>query len=497
MLFRSSFKLFNTSRISAYQLYSTEALLSSSSSSFSELRHQIIGGNGDPRIPVTLILNQWLQHGGSLTHSQIQYLIATLSYSRRYTHALQISEWMSESSKYNLTPGDIAKHLNLISKVRGLEQTESFYRGIPDALNGFKVNAALLKCYAEHKSLEKAEAIMKKIKKVCPVNSPACYNMMLKLYAQLGKYDKLDSLMREMMEKDIRNGAMFTIRLNAYVAAADIEGMEKLLMRMEVDPLATVDWYIYTTAANGYLKGGNVEKALSALKKSERLAVGRSKRLAFASIQTIYAAIGNKDEVYRIWDKCKASNGFWNKGYLCMLSSLVKLADIVGAEKISEEWESNYKVFDTRIPHLMIHTYCKLGMLDKAEAYIKRLLDSGKQLHASTWESLAEHYCVDNSMEKAVQAMKTALSAERSRRRPKPFVLAAFLEYLKEKGDLESVLQILKFYSDGGYLSVVTYDKLVSYVHGEIPDAKAIDLIRVENQLDEDTEHLDEDTNDV
>ncbi|KAL1345866.1 hypothetical protein HN51_019543 [Arachis hypogaea] len=496
MLFRSSFKLFNTSRVSAYQLYSTEALLSSSSS-FSELHRQIIGDNGDPTIPLTPVLNQWLQHGGSLTHKQIQHLISTLSYSRRYTHALQISEWMSESSKYNLTPGDVAKHLNLISKVRGLEQTESFYRGIPDALIGFKVNAALLKCYAEHKSLEKAEAIMKKIKKVCPVNSPTCYNMMLKLYAQLGKYDKLDSLMREMMEKDICNGATYTIRLNAYVAAADIEGMEKLLMRMEVDPLATVDWYTYTTAANGYLKGGNVEKALSALKKSERLAVGRSKRLAYECIQTIYATSGNKDEVYRIWDKCKALNGFQNKDYLCMLSSLVKLADIDGAEKILEEWESNYKVFDTRIPHLMIRAYCNYGMLDKAEAYIKRLLDSGKQLHASTWDNLADHYCTDNDMEKAVQAMKNVLSAKRPRWRPNPLVLAASLEYLKEKGDLESVFQILKFYTEGGYLSVATYDKLVSYVRGEIPDAKAIDLIRVENRLDEDTEHLDEDTNDV
>ncbi|MED6154969.1 hypothetical protein PIB30_001111 [Stylosanthes scabra] len=404
---------------------------------------------------------------------------------------------MSESSKYNLTPGDIAKHLNLISRVHGLERTESFLRGIPAELIGFKINAALLKCYADHKSLEKAEAIMKKIKEIHPVGSPVCYNMMLKLYAQLGKYDKLDNLMREMMEKDICNGATYTIRLNAYVAAADIEGMEKLLMKMEIDPLATVDWYIYATAANGYLKVGKVEKALSALKKSEQLAVGREKKLAYESIQTIYASLGNRDEVYRIWTKCKSLNKFHNKGYLCMLNSLVKLGDIVGAEKILEEWESNYKVFDSRIPNLMIRTYCKLGMLDKAEAYIKRLLDSDKQLHASTWDNLADHYCLDNDMEKAVQAMKNVLSAKLQNWRPNPSVLAASIEYLKEKGDLESVLQILKFYSEGGYLSVATYDKLVSYVHGEIPDAKAIDLIRVENQLQEDTEVLDKDTNDV
>ncbi|MED6136213.1 hypothetical protein PIB30_053936 [Stylosanthes scabra] len=488
MLFGSSCKVLNCG-------YSTEAVLSSC---FSELQHQIIESNGDPTVPVTPILKHWVQNGGALAHNHLQHLIARLSQSRRYSHAFQLSEWMSESGKYNLTPGDIAKHLNLISKVRGLEQTESFLRGIPAELIGFKINAALLKCYTEHKSLEKAEAIMKKIKEIHPVGSPVCYNMMLKLYAQLGKYDKLDSLMREMMEKDICNSATYTIRLNAYVAATDIEGMEKLLMKMEIDPLATVDWYTYTTAANGYMKVGKVEKALSALKKSERLAVGRAKKLAYESILTIYASIGNKDEVYRIWNKCKTLNTFHNKSYLCMLNSLVKLDDIVGAEKILEEWESNYEVFDSRIPHLMIRTYCKLGMLDKAEAYIKRLLDSEKQLHASTWDNLADHYCVENDMEKAVQAMKNVFSAKLSTSwRPKPSVLAASVEYLKEKGDLESVLQILKLYSEGGYLSVATYDKLVSYVHGEIPDAKAIDLIRVENQLHEDTELLDEDAKDV
>ena len=398
---------------------------------------------------------------------------------------------MSNEGKYCLTPGDIAKQLNLISKVRGLEQAESFFRGIPDAEIGFKIYAALLKCYAEHKSLEKAEAIMKKIKEYRPMHMTVCYNMMLKLYAQLGKYEKLDSLMREMMEKDIRNGATFTIRLNAYVAAADIDGMEKLLMRMEADPMATVDWYTYTTVANGYLKVGNLEKALATLKKSEQLARGRTTRLAYESLQTMYAAIGNKDEVYRIWQRCKTMKSFQNSSYISMLSSLVKLGDIAGAEKILEEWESKCKHFDTRIPNMMITAYCKWGMVDKAEAYIKRLLDSGKQLDGSTWDRLAGGYRMDNDMEKAVQTMKKALLANRRGWRPNPFTLAACLEYVKEKGELQLVLEILKLCREGGHISIATNDRLVSYVHGEIPDTKALDLIKVDYQLDEDIQLLD------
>ncbi|KAJ1434554.1 Tetratricopeptide-like helical domain superfamily [Sesbania bispinosa] len=313
---------------------------------------------------------------------------------------------MSNKRNYDLTPGDIAKRLNLISRVHGLEQAERFFRGIPDAKIEFKIYAALLSCYADHKSLEEAEAIMKKIKDLRPRHITTCYNIMLKLYARMGKYEKLDRMMQEMREKDICSGVTFNIRLSAYVAVRDIEGMEKLLMQMEADPLATVDWLTYTTAANGYLKVGNFEKALAVLKKSEHLVRGKTRRLAYEYLQTMYAAIGNKDE----------------------------LDDIDGAEKILEEWESNHTCFDAGIPNLMITAYCRLGLLDKAEAYIRRLLDNGKEFDGSAWDRLATGYRKGNDMEKSkFKKMKRAILANRPGRRPCPFNLVACIKYLKEK----------------------------------------------------------------
>ncbi|CAJ1947346.1 unnamed protein product, partial [Sphenostylis stenocarpa] len=305
-------------------------------------------------------------------------------------------EWMSNERNYNLSPEGIAKQINLISRVHGLEQAERYFRGLPDAKVKFKIYAALLRCYVQHnKSLEKAETVMKKIKESHFANITMCYNMVLNLYAQMGKYEKLDRLMREMKEKDVFIGSTYIIRLNAYVAALNIKGMEKLLMEMEADPLATIDWCTYTTAANVYRKVHNFEKDTAMLKKSEHLARGKTKRLAFESIQTMYAMIGNKDE----------------------------LDDIDEAEKILEEWESKYVNFDAKIPNLMITAYCKRGQFDKAEAYIKRLLDGGKQLDGRTWDRMASGYHAGNDMEKPVQAMKKAVSANLSR--PLPFVLIA------------------------------------------------------------------------
>ncbi|XP_061357668.1 pentatricopeptide repeat-containing protein At2g20710, mitochondrial-like [Gastrolobium bilobum] len=486
MLIRSRCKLFDIFRVGSLPLYSTEAVVSSPPA----LEKRILE-SGNPKISMVPILNQWVEEGKDVTQPQLQRIITQLSNFRRFTHALQVSEWMSNERNYNLTPGDIAKRLNLISKVHGLEQAESFFRGIPDTEIGFKVYAALLSCYAEHKSLEEAEAIMEKIKKLDLLHLTTCYNMMLKLYAQIGKYEKLDRLMQEMKEKDICNGATFTIRLNAYVAGRDIKGMEKLLMQMEADPMATVDWCTYTTAANGYLKIGDFEKALVTLKKSEQLVRGKTMRLAYESIQSMYAAIGNKEEVYRLWDKIKSFNYSHNSSYISMLSSLVKLDDIDGAEKILEEWESEHIHFDARIPNLMITAYCKRGLLDKAEAYIRRLLDSGKELDGTTWDRLAGGYLMDNDMEKAVQTMKKAILVNgQPRWWPNPFTLVACIKYLKEKGDLELALEILKLCREDGHISVTTYDKLVSYVHNEIPVTEALDLIKGDFKLDEDAQLL-------
>lgn len=392
---------------------------------------------------------------------------------------------MSNNQNYDLSPGNIAKRLNLISKVHGLEQAKTFFKGIPDAKIGFKIYAALLSCYAEHKSLVEAEVLMKKIKKLRPVHITVCYNMMLKLYAQTGNYEKMDSLMQEMKEKDICNGATFTIRLNGYVASRDIEGLEKLLMQMEADPIATVDWYTYATASNGYVKVGDFEKASAMLKKSEMLARGPSKRIAYESLLTMHAAIGNKDDVYRLWNRCQNFKNSVNSSYLSMLSSLVKLDDIDGAEKILQEWEYEHKHFDIRLPNLMITSYCRWGLVDKAEAYIKRLLDNGKELDGSTWDRLSTAYRSDNAMEKAVETMKKGTLSSRRGWRPNPFTLGACIKYLKEKDDVESALEILKLVKEGGHISFTTYDKLVSYVHSETLDTEAFDLIKQDYQLDE------------
>ncbi|KAL2331710.1 hypothetical protein Fmac_019291 [Flemingia macrophylla] len=272
------------------------------------------------------------------------------------------------------------------------------------------------------------------------------------------------------------------IRLNAYVTSADLKGMEKLLMEMEANHLVTVDWYTSISAANGYLKVGNFVKATEMLWKSEYLARGKTRMLAYKYIQTMHAIIGNKNDVYGLWNIHIGHNPN-NSSYLNMISSLVKLDDMDGAEKILEEWESAYKNYDARIPNLMITAYCKCGQLEKAEAHIRRILDGGKQLDGRTWNRMACGYRADNDMENAVPAIKKVVSENLVGRRPSALTLVACIKYLKEKADLDLALEIFKICIENGHISVTSYDGLVIYVYSEIPDTEPLELINRDYQI--------------
>ncbi|KAJ1389745.1 Tetratricopeptide-like helical domain superfamily [Sesbania bispinosa] len=438
---------------------------------------------GDPNISVTPLLDQWVQEGRDIKHSELQFFVKQLKANRRFHHALEVSEWMS-----NLVSGDIASRLDLIAHVRGLDQAEKYFSSISDTSRDFKVYGTLLNCYAQHNSVEKAEAIMQKIKEYDPKQVPRLtknYNTMLRLYARIGQYEKLNSLMQEMKEKNLCDGFSYNIRLNAYLTTNDIDGMEKLLDQLEADPVAPVDWVIFCIAADGFTKAGQFEKSLAMLKKSEKLIKGKMMRVAYESLIIKYAAIGKKDDVYRIWNMCKMLKPSRNSSYISMLTALSELNDIDGAERILEEWESGNTCFDNRIPNVMVSAYCKNGMLEKAEACIARLSERKSDLDGSVWDSLARGYYEFNDMNKAVETMKKAVLAGKQgwRWRPYPFTLAACIEHVKDKGDYELALEILRICREQVTFSAATYDRLLSYMHGEIPETNALNLMKEDYNL--------------
>ncbi|CAI9089414.1 OLC1v1023983C1 [Oldenlandia corymbosa var. corymbosa] len=413
---------------------------------------------GDYKVSIVPILNQWAQEqeGRPISQLHLRVLLKLLRNQNRYFHALQLAEWMTVDSK--LSPGDVAVRLDLICRVHGLEEAEKYFRSLPDTLVTFKVYGSLLNCYAHRRLEGKAEAVMQTMRSLGCYRELS-YNVMLNLYFKLGKREKIDMLVQEMEEKGIKyDQATFCILLTVYGTDSNIQAMEKLLEKMENDHTVRVNWNVCVVVAKGYRNAGLDEKAFDMVKKAEKLMKGH-KAAAYTYLLSMYASLGGKGDVIRIWHQYKKRGPVGNFGYFYMMNALVRLDDISGAEKIFQEWELKNTPYDFKILNTLIRAYTKKGLLSKAETLINRTADSGKIIPGSTWGLLAIGYHQNDEMDKAVDAMKKAIMRyEDGYGKLDPIALGAYLEHLKEKGQ-EKHEEFIKLLEKHGVFSNKVADK--------------------------------------
>ncbi|KAG9138979.1 hypothetical protein Leryth_025403 [Lithospermum erythrorhizon] len=388
-------------------------------------------------VSIIPILNQWVQQVNDVVNvSDLFSILRLLRTNKRFHQALQLGEWMIERKYLQLSPGNVALKLDLINKVHGVVKAEDYFRSIPDELKTFKVYGALLNCFAENRLLDKAENVMQQMRKL-NYASELSYAVLLNLYAKVKDKSKFDDLVQEMETKGLIRIRTYCILLNFYADNADVERMENLLSKMEDNQLIKVEWNVYVIVAKGYLKARLAEKSSEMLKKAEKHITGGKWHIAHLHLITMYATLGDGNEVERIWNLFKASGTKNNLGYFYMISSLVKLDKMDFAEKVLKDWETENGSFDFRIPNVMINAYTKKGLLEKAEALVKKALDSGKEPPVSTWDLLATGYYKHNQMEKAVETMMKAINGYRRSWKLNRVTLAACHKYLKGKGDIQ------------------------------------------------------------
>ncbi|KAK9921564.1 hypothetical protein M0R45_030069 [Rubus argutus] len=370
------------------------------------LLYRRISRTGYPRASAFSILDQWIQEGRTVDKDGLVSIIKELRHFKDYSQALEVSMWMTDKRYIELLPSDTAIRLDLIAKVRGIEQAENYFNNIPKQLKVLPVYSALLNCYAHAKQLEKAEATMQKMRDLGFTRTPLVYNVLLNLYYQTGNREKFDTLMIDMEENGIGcDRYTYGIRLSAAAAASDLEGVNKIMAKCESDPKGLLDWTNYAVAANGYAKAGDVDKALAMLKKSEQLIpCSKRQRGAYEYLMTQYAVLGKKDNTLRLWKHYKEQMKVYNRGYICIITSLVKIGDIESAEKIFEEWDSAKLHYDIRIPNSFIGAYTRKGLLDKAEAIINRIISKGEKPSPTAWNYLARGYLDHDQIEKAVES---------------------------------------------------------------------------------------------
>ncbi|KAA8516861.1 hypothetical protein F0562_017321 [Nyssa sinensis] len=142
-------------------LYSTTATVSGAGKSKDSL-YRRISPIGDPRVSIVPVLDQWIEEGRKVYKDQLQNIIKQLRRYRRFKHALEVSQWMIDIRDFSLSSRDIAVRMDLISKVHGMKQAENYFNNIPEQLKLMETYSAVLNCYAQEKSVEKADEIMQK-----------------------------------------------------------------------------------------------------------------------------------------------------------------------------------------------------------------------------------------------------------------------------------------------------------------------------------------------
>ncbi|XP_068309460.1 pentatricopeptide repeat-containing protein At5g27460-like [Pyrus communis] len=473
------------------------SLCSSSSPSFSsvdrrrdgKLQSKILGLRKPDRSATTVIQN-WVDGGHGVSVLELRRVSVQLLKSKRFNHALQVLTWMETRSDFPMSPGDNAMRLQSIINVNGMLEAEEYFEQLSTASKKAAC-LPLLHGYVVERDTEKAEALMLKLGGLGLIVNPNPYNEMMKLYMSTSEYGKVPLVVQQMKKNKIPLTVLsYNLWMNANAKLSGFGSVEMVYKEMLNDNNVEVGWSTLSTLAGIYMKAGLVEKASFALRSAEKK-LSNCNRLGYSFLITQYASLNSKEDVLRLWKASKAVAGrIPCTNYMQILLCLVKLGDIVEAERIFMEWESNCFSYDIRVSNVLIGAYMRNGMTEKAEALHLHTLERGGQPNYKTWEILMEGRLKNQNMDKAVEAMKNGFRMlQDCHWRPSEETVMAFADYFEKHGNIEDANWYIRVIRSFGFASLTLYKSLLR-IHLSA-QRSASDILKM---MEEDKVEMDEET---
>lgn len=254
--------------------------------------------------------------------------------------------------------------------------------------------------------------------------------------------------------------------MNSLAELSKVTEAEMVYREMVNDKNVEVGWSTLSTLANIYIKAGLVDKAFLALENAEKK-LSTNNRLGYLFLITQHSSLKNKEGVRRLWKVSKGVGGrITCANYICILSCLVKVGDLIEAERVFMEWESNCRrTYDIRVSNVLLGAYVRNGLINKAESLHLHTLERGGCPNYKTWEILMEGWVKSQKMDKAIIAVKQAFSMlNNCKWRPSHGILVAIAEYLEKHRKFEDANHYIQAIHHLGLASLPLY-KIILRMH--------------------------------
>lgn len=345
----------------------------------------------------------------------------------------------------------------------------------------------------KERDISKAESFMIKLSSSGLLVTPHPYNEMMKLYMALSQYEKVPLVIAEMKRNKLcRNVLSYNLWMGAFGEVFEVAKAEMVYKEMASDENVEVGWSTLASLANVYIKAGFVDKALLVLKDAE-MKLSTNGRLGYFFLITLYSSLKNKEGVLRLWEASKAVGGrIPCADYMCVISCLVKVGDLVAAEQVFAEWETNCFKYDIRVSNVLLGAYVRNGLMGKAESFHLHTVERGGCPNYKTWEILMEGWVKSQKMDKAIDAMEkgfSVLKVERCDWRPSHSILMAIAEHFEKHGNFEDANHYIKAVHGLGVATLPLYKLFLRmYLSAQRP---AWDILKM---MEKDRIELDDET---
>lgn len=352
-----------------------------------------------------------------------------------------------------------------MAKVHGIYKAEKYIDSIPASHRGEIVYRTLLaNCVAEA-NVKKAEEVFNKMKDLgFPVTSFAI-NQLLLLYKRVDKKKIADVLAK--MEKENVKPSLFTYKLlvDTKGSLRDIAGMEKVVESMQAEGVEP-DLLFQATIAKHYIFGGHREKAETILESMEGGDINGN-RNACKILLPLYAFLGKKEDVERIWQVCDANPRL--DECLSAIEAFGRLGDVERAEKVFENMFATWKTLSSKFYNALMKVYADQKLFEKGKDLAKRMDEDGVRLGISTLDSIVKLYVDAGEVDKAESILHKLSNSNKMK--PQYSTYLMLLDSYSKKGDIHNSERMFNKLRQMGYNGRIRQYQLLlhAYLQAKAP----------------------------